>query len=126
MADLIMTTPERSREQISKLTTLTHVMYALHLASWASAGVFSVIAMILNYIKRDELPDLFFRSHFRWQARTFWFTLIWLLVTLPLWLLFVFPGYVAWTVIGLWYLYRYIRGWWSFAEGRAMPMPYAG
>jgi uncharacterized membrane protein len=128
MADLITTNPgpfdtERSLERAARLKSITHVMYALHLASWLSAGVFSIIAMILNYVKRDDLPDLFYRSHFRWQARTFWFTLLWLAITAPLWFVFIFPGYAAWTVIGLWYLYRYIRGWWAFAEGRAMPMP---
>jgi uncharacterized membrane protein len=104
-------------------TVLTHVLYALHTASWFSAGIFSVVAMIINYVKRPDLPDAFFRSHFRWQARTFWFTLLWLVLALPLWLLFVIPGWIAYTVIGLWYLYRFIRGWWSFAEGRPMPTP---
>jgi uncharacterized membrane protein len=127
MADLMTTavTTDSSRERLSKLTTLTHVMYGLHLLSWVSAGIFSVIAMILNYIKRDDLPDAFFRSHFRWQARSFWFTLLWLVITFPLFGLFFVPGYVAWTLIGIWYLYRYIRGWWAFAEGRSMPMPVA-
>jgi uncharacterized membrane protein len=106
----------------SSLTLLTHVMYALHTASWFSLGVFSVIALILNYVKRPDLPDDFFRSHFRWQARSFWFTLLWLVLASPLWLL-VIPGWIAFTVIGFWYLYRFIRGWWSFAEGRAMPVP---
>jgi uncharacterized membrane protein len=105
------------------LTTLTHVMYALHTASWFSAGIFSVIAIIINYVKRPDLPDEFFRSHFRWQARSFWFTLLWLVLAAPLWLLFVFPGVAAYTVIGFWYLYRFIRGWLSFAEKRPMPAP---
>jgi uncharacterized membrane protein len=109
-------------QETARLTSLTHIMYALHLASWISAGVFSVIAIILNYVKRDDLHDVFFKSHFRWQSRTFWFTVLWLLVTAPLWIL-VFPGWAAWGLIGLWYLYRYIRGWWAFAEGKAMPMP---
>ena len=104
------------------LTTLTHVLYALHTASWFSAGVFSVIAMIVNYVKRPDLPNDFFRSHFRWQSRSFWFTLLWLLLALPLWILVV-PGWIAYTGIGLWYLYRYIRGWMSFASGRSMPFP---
>ncbi|HJV63090.1 MAG TPA: hypothetical protein VJ743_19235 [Albitalea sp.] len=108
----------------SSLTLLTHIMYGLHTASWFSLGMFSVVAMILNYVKRPDLPDEFFRSHFRWQARSFWFTLLWLVLASPLWLLLV-PGWIAYTVIGLWYLYRFIRGWWSFAEGRAMPVPAA-
>ena len=105
------------------LRVLTHVMYGLHTVSWFSAGIFSVIAMILNYVKRPDLPNDFFRSHFRWQSRSFWFTLLWLLVTSPLFLLFWLPGAAAWFLIGLWYLYRFIRGWWSFVENRPMPMP---
>ena len=87
------------------LRTLTHILYGLHTLSWFSAGLFSVIAMIVNYIQRPDLPDDFFRSHFRWQARSFWFTLLWLALTLPLWLFFVFPGWAAWSLVGLWYLY---------------------
>ena len=105
------------------LRTLTHVLYGLHTLSFFSGGVFSVIAMIVNYIKRDDLPNDFYRSHFRWQARSFWFTLGWLLLTSPLWILFVFPGWAAWSVIGLWYLYRFLRGWWNFSGNRSMPMP---
>ena len=101
---------------------LTHVLYALHTLSWFSLGVFSVIAMVINYVKRDDLTNDFYLSHFRWQSRSFWFTLAALLLTLPLWLLFVFPGWAAWTLIGIWYLYRFVRGWWAYAEGRAMPV----
>jgi len=112
-----------SPEALANLRVLTHVMYALHLLSWFSAGLFSVVAIIINYVKRKDLPDTFYASHFRWQARSFWFTLLWLLLTSPLWLIFVFPGYAAWFLIGLWYLYRFIRGWWAFAEQRPMPVP---
>ncbi|HEV7577066.1 MAG TPA: hypothetical protein VGO85_13570 [Caldimonas sp.] len=122
MNDVISSDLALDRER-QNLTTLTHVMYALHTASWFSGGIFSVIAMIINYVKRPDLPDDFFRSHFRWQARSFWFTVLWLVLTAPLWLLLFFPGVVAYTVIGLWYLYRFIRGWLAFAEKRPMPVP---
>jgi uncharacterized membrane protein len=106
----------------SNLVLLTHVMYGLHTLSFFSAGIFSVVAMVLNYVKRPDLPDAFFRSHFQWQARSFWFTLLWLVLTLPLWMFFVFPGWAAWSLVGLWYLYRFLRGWWAFSENRPMPM----
>jgi len=115
--------PDSQARQGEGLYTLTHVLYGLHTLSFFSAGTFSVIAMIINYVKRGDLPNDFFRSHYRWQARSFWFTLGWLLLTSPLWALFVFPGWAAWSVIGLWYLYRFIRGWWNFIENRPMPMP---
>lgn len=116
-------TPGQVARGDDNLRTLTHILYGLHTLSFFSAGIFSVIALIMNYIKRDDLPNDFYRSHFRWQARSFWFTLAWLLLTWPLWILFVFPGWAAWSVIGLWYLYRFLRGWWNFNSGRAMPTP---
>ena len=109
-------------QEHQNLTLLTHVMYGLHTLSWFSAGIFSVIAIILNVIKKPDLPNDFFRSHFRWQARSFWFTLLWLAVTSPLFLLLWIPGAAAWFLVGLWYLYRFVRGWWAFAEGRPMPV----
>ena len=121
MNEVIDVSPVQVAEN-SGLTMLTHVMYALHTASWFSLGVFSVIAMILNYVKRPDLPDAFFRSHFRWQSRSFWFTVLWLILAAPLWIL-VIPGWIAYALIGFWYLYRFVRGWWSFAEHRPMPVP---
>ncbi|MDE2368356.1 MAG: hypothetical protein KGN16_05235 [Burkholderiales bacterium] len=120
MNDVVIPGATRGHEG---LRTLTHVLYGLHVLTWLSVGIFSVIAMIINYVKRPDLPDDFYRSHYRWQARSFWFTLLWLVLTSPLWLFMIFPGMFASSLVGLWYLYRYIRGWMSFAENRAMPMP---
>jgi uncharacterized membrane protein len=104
------------------LRLLTHILYGLHTLSWFSAGMFSVIAMVINFVKRPSLPDDFYRSHYRWQSRSFWFTLLWLAMTSPLFILLWVPGAAAWFVIGLWYLYRFVRGWWAFAENRPMPL----
>ena len=111
-----------ARSDEGGLRLLTHILYGLHTLSWFSAGMFSVIAMVINYVKRTDLPDEMYRSHFRWQARSFWFTLLWLAVTSPLFILLWIPGAVAWFLVGLWYLYRFVRGWWAFAEGRPMPV----
>ncbi len=125
MSDGYLITPNGTESDTgrSNLTLLTHVLYGLHTLSFFSAGVFSVVAVIINYVTRGDLPDDFFRSHFRWQTRTFWFTLLWLGLTSPLWLALFVPGAVAWSIIGLWYLYRCIKGWWWFAERRPMPLP---
>ena len=121
MNDIVVSGQTRSGDD--GLRVLTHVLYGLHTLSWFSAGMFSVVAMVINYVKRADLPDELHRSHFRWQARSFWFTLLWLLVTSPLFLLFWFPGAAAWFIVGLWYLYRFIRGWWNYTEGKPMPVP---
>ena len=99
--------------------TIMHVLYALHTFSWASAGILAVIALIVNYIKRGDETDALFIAHHSYMISTFWWTLLWLVVTSPLYLLFFFPGAIAWTIVGLWYLYRCIRGWLRFNDGRA-------
>ena len=98
--------------------TVMHVLYGLHTVAWASAGTLAVIALIVNYIKRGEETDALYVSHHTYMISTFWWTILWLVVTSPLWLLFVLPGAAAWTIVGLWYLYRCIRGWLRFNDGR--------
>jgi uncharacterized membrane protein len=102
--------------------TLTNVLYALHTVTWFSGGIFSVIAIVINMLNFGSLPDDFYRSHWRWQSRTFWFALVAFIVTAPLWLLFVVPGWIAYILIGLWYLYRCVRGWIAFNDRRPMPV----
>jgi uncharacterized membrane protein len=97
--------------------TLMHVLYGLHTFAWASMGTLAVIALIANYIRRSEEQDPFYASHHSYMIATFWWTVLWLLVTSPLWLL-ILPGAIAYTIIGLWYLYRCLRGWLRFADDR--------
>ena len=124
------------------LIGLTHLIYGLHAFS-AIAGVVgaafvitaflsgwpSIIAVILNYVKRSDVRGTFLESHFRWQIRTFWFTLLWVLIAVLLVVLLaitviglVIPWMLA-VLIGLWVLYRIIRGWLNLLSGRPMPMP---
>ena len=108
------------------LVAWTHVIYALHAVSVLSGmltpvtivsafatGWPSIIAVILNYLKRDDARGTFLESHFRWQIRTFWFTLMWLCIILLFWLtLLGIPIAVIMSfVVGVWVLYRVLRGW---------------
>ena len=95
-----------------------HVLYGLHTLAWFSGGVFAVIALIINYIRRADESDILYIDHHNYMIRTFWLTLLWLVVTAPLWLLII-PGWITYTVILFWYLYRCIRGWMRFARGRS-------
>ena len=117
------------------LVAWTHVIYALHAVSVLSGmltpvtivsafatGWPSIIAVILNYIKRDEARGTFLESHFRWQIRTFWYALGWTLLS---WLLiFTLIGIpFAWMLIvgvSVWVAYRVIRGWLALADGKPM------
>jgi uncharacterized membrane protein len=98
--------------------TVMHVLYGLHTVAWASMGMLAVIALIINYIKRADEQDPVYVSHHNYMIATFWWTVLWLVVTSPLYLLFLLPGMIAHTIVLLWYLYRCIRGWLRFTDGR--------
>lgn len=121
------------------LVTYTHVIYALHslavligLSTAATivfsfvAGVPSIVAVIMNYARRPAVRGTFLDSHFTWQIRTFWFALLWLivawLVSLPLMVILIgFPLLVAAHVaLGVWIIYRVLRGWLALRDRRAM------
>jgi len=98
--------------------TVMHVLYGLHTIAWPSMGTLAVIALIGNYIKRGDEQDPLYIAHHNYMIATFWWTVLWLVVTGPLWLLLIFPGAIAYTIVGLWYLYRCLRGWLRFADDR--------
>jgi uncharacterized membrane protein len=83
----------------------------------------SIIAVILNYVKRSDVRGTWLDSHFSWQIRTFWFALLWVLIGLVLFVTLVgIPiAYVIWVVTGIWVLYRIIRGWLALVSERPMP-----
>ena len=124
-------------EPRASLVTLTHVIYGLHSASLligittaaTVVGAFlfgwpSIIAVILNYVNRGEPRGTWLESHFRWQIRTFWFGLLWVVLC---WL-FVIATFgvgilIAWLplgIVGLWLIYRIVRGWLRLVDRRPM------
>jgi uncharacterized membrane protein len=98
--------------------TVMHVLYGLHTLAWFSGGVFAVIALIVNYIRRADESDPLYIDHHSYMIRTFWWTLLWLVLLSPLWLLLMLPGVVAYGIVWLWYLYRCVRGWMRFNSNR--------
>jgi uncharacterized membrane protein len=120
----------------SGLVTLTHVIYALHafsaLTGLASSALIvtaflsgwpSIIAVILNYVKRSEVRGTWLDSHFSWQIRTFWFALLWLAVGGILFATVIGIPFaiVLWLITGVWVLYRIIRGWLALLSQRTLP-----
>jgi len=115
------------------LVRLTHIIYGLHAFS-AVMGVISsaaivtafltgwpsILAVILNYVRRSEVRGTFLASHFSWQIRTFWFALLWVIVSVFLFITVIgIP--LAWLMVvvtGFWVLYRIGRGWLALNEGR--------
>ena len=98
--------------------TVMHVLYGLHTLAWFSGGVFAVIALIVNYLRRSDELDTLYLAHHNYMIATFWWTLLWLVLLSPLWLLLILPGAIAYGIIWLWYLYRCIKGWMRFKSDR--------
>jgi len=119
------------------LFSWTQAIYALHafslltgfLGAASVVGAFltgwpSLIAVILNYVKRSEVRGTWLESHFRWQIRTFWFGLLWvalcilfIIMTLGVGILIVWVPFLAVTV---WFVYRVVRGWVRLRDGLPM------
>ena len=118
------------REPDASLVTVSHVTYALHALGLAigafgassviGAFVFgwpSIIAVIINYVKRGEARGTWLESHFDWQIRTFWFALLWAcsIALISAVLLVVLIGVATWIVglfvLGIWAIYRIATGW---------------
>ncbi len=124
-------------EPPQSLITVTHVIYGLHAASLITGiitaatvvaafltGWPSLIAVILNYVKRGEAHGTWLESHFRWQIRTFWFGLLWVALCLVFIVATLGVGLlIAWLplgVVGLWFIYRVARGWLRLNDRRPM------
>lgn len=108
------------------LRKIALIDYALHIAGpILSMGILSVIALIINYIKRDDARGTIYESHMNWMIRTFWWTLFWVVVTfLPMLLLTVLSFgllHFLFVVPVLWYLYRMIKGVVRLLDSRPMP-----
>ncbi len=133
-----MTDTAATRPVDPSLISYTHWMYALHAiaaligistaAFIATAFVFSIpsiIAVIMNYVRRDEVRGTWLDSHFSWQLRTFWYAALWILIIVvistPLVLLLGLGLVTMWlgiSLVGLWILYRVVRGWLALKDRR--------
>lgn len=117
---------ELSAEPLGALVNAAHLVYALHALSLLIGvttaatiigafvfGVPSIIAVVINYLKKGEATGTYLESHFRWQIRTFWFALLWFVAAAILFATFVgIPLALAvFFGVGVWVIYRIARGW---------------
>jgi uncharacterized membrane protein len=125
MNDIVTIEDQRGRS----LKNIGHVSYALHLVVAVGAVlpglhasiILLVVAFILDLVKRDEAAGTWQESHFRWRIRSVLWAGALYIVTIPLWLLLVVPGWIAWVIISVWFLYRIVRGWMNLNSNTAMP-----
>ena len=125
MNDVIEVESERERS----LRTIGHISYLLHaivavgavLPGVQGSVLLLLIAFALDLFKKEDAVGTWQESHFRWRIRSVLWAGALYLVTAPLWVLFLLPGWIAWGVISIWFLYRVVRGWLNLSSGRPMP-----
>ena len=111
------------------LRTIGHISYALHaivavgavLPAFQPSIVLLIAAFILDMVKKGDAQGTWQESHFNWRIRSVVWAGILYLVTIPLWMLFLVPGWIAWVAISIWFLYRVVRGWFALSDRRPMP-----
>jgi uncharacterized membrane protein len=81
------------------------------------------VAFLLDLVKRDDAAGTWQESHFRWRIRSVLWAGGLYILTAPLWLLLALPGFIAWVIISIWFLYRIVRGWMNLNSGTPMPSP---
>ena len=115
------------------LVRLTNIVYGLHaislvIGAFGTATVIgaflfgwpSIIAVVVNYVKRSEVRGTYLESHFRWQIRTFWFAALWVVIAVGLFVTVIGIPF-AWLIVvvtGVWVLYRIGRGWLALNDAR--------
>ncbi|MEF9965716.1 MAG: hypothetical protein RR749_18690 [Comamonas sp.] len=103
---------------MESLKTWGWVSYLLHLIVAVAAVVptaqasivLLLIALVIDLVKRSDAQGTWQQSHFSWRIRSVVWAGVLYVITAPLWFLFVIPGWIAWTLISIWFLYRIVRG----------------
>ncbi|MDQ6684852.1 MAG: hypothetical protein M3Z16_06975 [Pseudomonadota bacterium] len=111
------------------LKNIGHISYLLHtvvavgavLPGVQGSVLLLLVAFVLDMVKREDAAGTWQESHFRWRIRSVLWAGGLYLVTAPLWLLLFVPGWIAWAVISIWFLYRIVRGWLALSSNTPMP-----
>ena len=122
-------------EPLPSVVTIANLVYALHslalvvgivgTATVVGSFFFSIpsfVAVVINYVKRDDARGTFVESHFSWQIRTFWYGLLWIAILGMLFatiigIPFAFAGV---GILSVWVIYRIARGWLRLRDRRPM------
>ena len=118
-----------SPEREGSLMTVGHISYLLHtivavgavLPGAQGSVTLLLVAFILDLVKKGEAQGTWQESHFSWRIRSVVWAAILYAVTIPLWFFFLVPGWIAWGLISIWFLYRVVRGWVNLNNRKAMP-----
>ena len=102
---------------LQRLKNITLAVYALQAVSFLFVITF-VIAMMVNYIKSDDVRGTWLESHFRWQTRTFWLSLPWFVLGMLTYIFII--GWIIIAVTAIWLIYRILKGWLNLYDNKPM------
>ena len=110
----ILSSEIENYESLKDITTLVYLLQAI-----AFIGFTPLIALVINYFKKNEVRGSILESHFRWQIRTFWWGLLWFCIaTICIFTVILIP--VGWLISGIlfiWWVYRIVKGWLRLNKG---------
>ena len=116
---------QRSLKNLGHLSYLLHTVVAVGavLPGVQGSVALLLVAFALDMFKKDDAAGSWQESHFRWRIRSVLWAGGLYVLTAPLWLLLVVPGWIAWGLISIWFLYRIVKGMVRMNAGRAMEVP---
>jgi uncharacterized membrane protein len=109
----------KTPDELASLRQLTLIIYVLYALSWL-LGVTAIIAIVINYVKREDAQGTLYESHFRWQIRTFWWGLFWFVLGALTMVLLV--GFVILFVATVWVIYRLVKGLLYWNDRKPLPL----
>ena len=113
--------PPAASPPARSLIVVTHAVYALQaigLLLLPAVLLTWIVAVVVNYVKRDDVADTFLASHFRWQIRTFWFGLLWGVLGGLTFIIVI--GWFILIAAGIWLVYRIAKGWLALVDGKPL------
>jgi len=105
-------------QKLNSLKTMAIVVYILQAVGFVS-GITWIVAVIIDYVKKDEAAGTWLESHYRWQIRTFWWGLLWGVIGSILLLILV--GWFVLVAAGIWIIYRIVKGALYLNDGKPLP-----
>lgn len=104
-------------QRVNAAKTIATLVYALQALSFL-LGITFVIAVIVSYVKRSDVRGTWLESHFRWQIRTFWFSVLWTVIGVVT--SYVLVGYLVLGIALVWLIYRIVKGWLRLMDNQPM------
>ncbi len=98
---------------------LVLIAYLLHLLGPLTVYLLNIAAVVINYVKRDEVSPTW-ATHHAWMIRTFWWGLPWFLLAYLTFIIGV--GFLIWWILAIWWIYRHVRGLLALSENKSLPI----